>query len=136
MQSIEPRRIQNYTKGTTRPKRGDDRGELRHFDSAMPEQFDIVYVRQTHSYGIASNELWRNLANGKISLLVVSDSKTIDLLLERLRIMQEMYNIYNSAATGKSGNPEFKLTHYLSAGRFPPAGACPFRPRWSKGSRR
>lgn len=83
MQSIEPRRIQNYAKGTTRPKRGDDRGELRHFGSDLPDQFDIVYVRQTHKYGIASNELWRNLANGQISLLVVSDSKTIELLLGR-----------------------------------------------------
>jgi len=83
MQSIEPRRIQNYAKGTTRPERADDRGELRHFGSDLPEQFDIVYVRQTHKYGIASKELWRNLANGKISLLVVSDSTTIDLLLER-----------------------------------------------------
>ena len=42
----EPRRIQNYTKGTTRPKRGDDRGELRHFDSDLPDEFDIVYVRR------------------------------------------------------------------------------------------
>jgi guanylate kinase len=83
MQSIEPRRIQNYTKGTTREERLADRGELRHFPSGLPKRFDIVYVRQNHKYGIASNELWQNLANGKISLLVVSDWATIDLLRNR-----------------------------------------------------
>lgn len=83
MQSIEPRRIQNYTKGTDRPKRLDDHGELRHFPSDLPEHFDIVYVRQNIKYGIASNELWQNLADGKISLLVVNHPATIDLLLER-----------------------------------------------------
>ncbi|HLG13713.1 MAG TPA: hypothetical protein VJH03_04185 [Blastocatellia bacterium] len=83
MQSMEPRRIQNYTKGTDRPERPDDHGELRHYPAGLPEQFDIVYARQTFKYGIASNELWQNLANGKISLLVVSDPPTISLLLER-----------------------------------------------------
>jgi guanylate kinase len=83
MQSIEPGRIQNYPKGTTRPKRADDHGELRHFDAVLPEHFDIVYEKQGFIYGISSKELWKNLGDGKISLLVVSDSATIDLMLER-----------------------------------------------------
>jgi len=83
MQSIEPRRIQNYRKGADRPERADDRGELRHFPEGLPPQFDVVYQRQTFKYGIASKELWRYLADGKISLLVVSDAATIDLLIER-----------------------------------------------------
>ena len=83
MQSIEPRRIQNYAKGTDRPMRSDDRGELRHFRKGLPRDFDIVYDRQTFKYGIASKELWQNLAKGRISLLVVNDPKTIELLLKQ-----------------------------------------------------
>jgi guanylate kinase len=83
MQSMEPSRIQNYMKGTNRPERQDDHGELRHYDGELPEAFDIVYGRQNFTYGIASKELWQNLANAKISLLVVSDPMTIDLLIER-----------------------------------------------------
>jgi hypothetical protein len=77
MQRMAFGRIVNYQKATNRPVRGSDRGELRHFDD-IPETFDIKYNAQGFTYGISTLELWENLRDGKISLLVVSDLRAIE----------------------------------------------------------
>jgi len=87
MQQIEKSRIVNYPKATNRPKRQDDRGELRHFEFNIPEEFNITYSKQGFIYGISTQEIWGSLAEGKANLLIVSDFEAID------KIVKEFGNI-------------------------------------------
>lgn len=76
MQELERRHVVNYRKMTTRPQRPDDRGEMRHVER-ISSRFDVKYEKQGFGYGISKRELWTALAQGKTSLVVLSDAECI-----------------------------------------------------------
>ncbi len=81
MVQMDRDRVVNYRKATTRPRRTGDNDELRHGD-IIDESFNLIYEKNGFRYAISSNELWDSLSQGTMNLLVLSDRKCIELLLE------------------------------------------------------
>lgn len=84
MQQMAVEKVRLYIKLTNRPVMDDDKGELSHVNE-MPENADVVYEKNGHTYGIVSSEIWHQLSQGKSILLVVSDDRAINALKAKFR---------------------------------------------------
>jgi len=80
---IEPSKTTAYQKGTTRPKKSGDNDELKHFDGKLPNLYDLTYEKNGYQYGLSTKELWSELAQEKIVLIILSDLELIKSLKQK-----------------------------------------------------
>ncbi len=81
MIQMEPDKTLLYQKGTTRPRKDDDKGELLHLDK-LSRNYDIRYDKNGYIYGLSTKDIWKNLAKQKIVLIILSDLSSILKLKE------------------------------------------------------
>lgn len=79
MINIEPNKVIDYKKGTTRPAKSSDNNELIHLKT-LSKKYDIVYEKNGYKYGVSTNEVWDVLSKEKIVLIVLSDLEAITKL--------------------------------------------------------
>ena len=77
MVQIEPEKTLLYQKGTTRPKKEDDKNELIHSPPKLAKKYNIQYEKNGYRYGLSTKEIWNKLAKQKIVLIVLSDLESI-----------------------------------------------------------
>ena len=98
---IEPNKATAYQKGTTRSKKSGDNNELKHFNSErLPDSYDLIYEKNGgYQYGLSTKELWSELSQEKIVLIVLSDLESIKALKQKFNQICSV--IYLHANTDK-----------------------------------
>jgi guanylate kinase len=76
MIQIEPAKTLLYQKGTTRPKKDGDKGELLHLKE-LGDEYDVRYDKNGYTYGLSTHDIWQSLSQQKIVLIVLSDLDSI-----------------------------------------------------------
>lgn len=86
MREMHPEKVEIYRKLTTRPERFGDNKELRHIESnEIPNDFNLIYIKQNYKYAISTQELWEYLESNKVVLLVLSDFESITKITQEFR---------------------------------------------------
>ena len=108
MASMQADRVQTYIKATDREKITGDGGNLNHYpDQKFPEKYDLIYVKQDHTYGISVQEIWNFLRDGRSPILVLNDVETIKKVSDIFGSLS--VNVYLHANVTKSQARKFLL---------------------------
>jgi guanylate kinase len=76
MIQLDPDKVSLYQKASTRPKKADDKGELKHVKT-ISKKHNIIYSNNGYEYAICSQDIWGCLSKEKVALIVLSDLEAI-----------------------------------------------------------